>query len=354
MTEKILTIVIPSYNMQQYLPQCLDSLLVSDLERVEVLVVNDGSRDRTSEIGHEYECRFPKSIIVIDKENGNYGSCINAALKIASGKYIKILDADDSFEKDNFERFITYLENVDVDLVVANYVIVNSLGEITSQRILSDIEYQEQSFENILDITKRVGVFEMHCVTYKREILRNINYYQMEGISYTDQQWMLVPMVYVNSVAFFSKFVYRYLIGRDGQTVALESRLRSIRQHAIMCLGLVDEYNKVYFKISEAKRCYLDYRIVNCQLPYIYRTYLLKQSDFEKYAELKEFDEALKKKNYSIYNSLNHEKIASFSPFHYITYWRKYYNSKKRLFFLKQLSQMIKLFEKWERLIHIH
>ncbi len=346
MVEKILTIVIPSYNMQQYLPQCLNSLLVRNLDRVEVLVVNDGSSDRTSEIGHEYEDRFPESIIVVDKENGNYGSCINTALRIASGKYIKILDADDSFEKENFEKFITYLERVDVDLVVSNYVIVNSLGKITSQRIFSHTEYQEQSFENILTIIKRTGTFEMHCVTYKREILKNIGYYQMEGISYTDQQWMLVPMAYVNSVAYFSLFVYRYLIGREGQTVALESRLRSIKQHAKMCLGLVDEYNKIYFKISEEKKCYLDYRIVNCQLPYIYRTYLLKQSNLKKYIELKEFDEALKKKNYCIYNSLKKEKVIAFFPFHYITYWRKYCNSKRRLLFLKYLSQVIKLLEK--------
>ena len=73
MVKKILTIVIPSYNMQQYLPQCLNSLLVRNLDRVEVIVVNDGSSDRTSEIGHEYEGSFPRSIIVIDKENGNYG-----------------------------------------------------------------------------------------------------------------------------------------------------------------------------------------------------------------------------------------------------------------------------------------
>ena len=346
MVKKILTIVIPSYNMQQYLPQCLNSLLVRNLDRVEVIVVNDGSSDRTSEIGHEYEGRFPRSIIVIDKENGNYGSCINTALKIASGKYIKILDADDSFEKENFEKFITYLEKVDVDLVVSNYVIVNSLGEIISQRILSCTEYQERSFERILEIAKLTGIFEMHCVTYKTEILKNIGYYQMEGISYTDQQWMLVPMVYVNSIAFFAQFVYRYFIGREGQTVALESRLRSIKQHVRMCLGLVDEYNKIYSKISEERKWYLDYRIVNCQLPYIYRTYLLKQSDSKKYVELKEFDEALKKKNYSIYNSLNREKIINIFPFHYITYWRKYYNSNMRLLFLKYLSRMIKLFEK--------
>lgn len=95
--EKLLTIIIPTYNMQEYLHRCLDSLLVrADLmDRLEVLVVNDGSKDNSSAIAHEYEAKYSQTIRVIDKENGNYGSCVNRGLVEAQGKYIKVLDADD-------------------------------------------------------------------------------------------------------------------------------------------------------------------------------------------------------------------------------------------------------------------
>ena len=83
---KVISILIPTYNMEKYLGRCLDSLLIEEIDIVEVIVINDGSKDRSSEIAHSYEERFPNSFVVIDKENGNYGSCINAGLSRASGK----------------------------------------------------------------------------------------------------------------------------------------------------------------------------------------------------------------------------------------------------------------------------
>lgn len=107
--EKILTIVIPTYNMQDYLRRCLDSLIVPEeqMQLLEVLVVNDGSKDNSSAIAHEYQDKYPGTFRVIDKENGNYGSCVNRGLKEATGKYIKILDADDWFDTKALTSFVT-------------------------------------------------------------------------------------------------------------------------------------------------------------------------------------------------------------------------------------------------------
>lgn len=82
--EKILTIVIPTYNMQDYLRRCLDSLIVPEeqMKHLEVLVVNDGSKDNSSAIAHEYQDKYPDTFRVIDKENGNYGSCVNRGLRM--------------------------------------------------------------------------------------------------------------------------------------------------------------------------------------------------------------------------------------------------------------------------------
>lgn len=88
--EKILSIVIPTYNMEDLLSKCLSSLIVKNhLDMLEVLVVNDGSKDLSSEIAHQFEKENPDTFRVIDKENGNYGSCVNRGLKEAKGKYIK-------------------------------------------------------------------------------------------------------------------------------------------------------------------------------------------------------------------------------------------------------------------------
>lgn len=104
--------------MEAYIGKCLDSLLIPEFDAVEVLVVNDGSKDRSSEIAHSYADRYPGSIRVIDKPNGNYGSCINAALPLATGRYIKVLDADDTFDTAAFSSFVRLLPSISDDAVI--------------------------------------------------------------------------------------------------------------------------------------------------------------------------------------------------------------------------------------------
>ena len=120
--KKILSIIIPTYNMESLLTQCLNSLMVSkNLDMLEVLVINDGSTDKSSQIAHQYEVEYPNSFRVIDKANGNYGSCINAALPLVKGKYVRILDADDSYNTENLNQFIDFLSDIDVDLVLSDF-----------------------------------------------------------------------------------------------------------------------------------------------------------------------------------------------------------------------------------------
>lgn len=111
---KILTIIIPTYNMEKYLRRCLDSLIIDEdgMKQLEVLVINDGSKDSSSQIAHEYQDKYQDTFRVIDKENGNYGSCVNRGLKEATGKYVKVLDADDWFDTANFTSFLDFIKKV--------------------------------------------------------------------------------------------------------------------------------------------------------------------------------------------------------------------------------------------------
>lgn len=110
--EKLLTIVIPVYKVERYIRKCQDSLIVSDdlMGQLEVLVINDGTPDRSAEIAKEFEKKYPSVFRVIDKENGNYGSCINRGLKEARGKYIRICDGDDSYDSVALCKLLKILE----------------------------------------------------------------------------------------------------------------------------------------------------------------------------------------------------------------------------------------------------
>ncbi len=126
--EKILTIVIPTYNMQDYLRRCLDSLIVPEeqMKHLEVLVVNDGSKDNSSAIAHEYQNKYPDTFRVIDKDNGHYGSCVNAALKIATGKYFRLVDADDWVNTSGLIKLIDLLSVHDEDAVFTKFSLHNT------------------------------------------------------------------------------------------------------------------------------------------------------------------------------------------------------------------------------------
>ena len=326
--------------MEAYLPQCLDSLLVDTLKDVEVLVVNDGSKDKTLEIAQSYHSRYPDSIKVIDKTNGNYGSCINAALKVATGKYVKVLDADDSFEKKNFNDFISFLKDTDSDLVISDYVIVNEEGEITRKYRFLDLgEGKSIKFGGVLDVISDPR-FQMHAVTYRKSIFEKIEYHQQEGISYTDQQWMFEPMNGVESVSFFPKVVYRYLVGRVGQTVSIAVSYKSLNQTIQVVLNMLKSYNVINKKADKYHRSYLLSRLSQ-KIPSIYRIGLLKTKDSIIKDDVFKFDQEFLQLNPTLYNRYGSDKVA-FLSIPYISYWRKRKRKGKPTPLLNLLGKAVK------------
>lgn len=243
--EKQISIIIPTYNMEAYIGRCLDSLLIADFDKVEVLVVNDGSKDRSSEIAHGYESRFPDSIRVIDKPNGNYGSCINAALPLCTGRYVKVLDADDTFDREGFGKMVEDLDSADEDLIVTDFETVDSQGNV--EEVFSFVNADSKialSIDKLLNyFTKRY--VNMHAIAYSMDVFKRFSYHQTEGISYTDTQWSLIPLVFCKDFKVYPYVVYKYLVGRAGQTVDAERMKRSYGQLFRMMRELVAEFSKL-------------------------------------------------------------------------------------------------------------
>lgn len=310
--EKQISIIIPTYNMEAYIGKCLDSLLIPEFDAVEVLVVNDGSRDRSSEIAHTYADRYPASIRVIDKPNGNYGSCINAALPLATGRYVKVLDADDTFDTAAFSRFVQMLPDIDTDLILTSFYTVNEADEITSERDASDFSIVP---EKITDITKnKLEVFprfvSMHRITYNRDIFTRFDYSQIEGVSYSDAQWSIQPLSFCNSVYLSNLFVYRYLLGRVGQTVDPKIVSKSIPQSFKVLDRLVDD-------ISPLNGTMIDSSFYLMQVVKLHRPNYLTalNGSASTYSILKQHDLKIRKLNIQLYEqvgNLGHENLAKF------------------------------------------
>ena len=319
---KLLTIVIPTYNMQDYLHRCLDSLVLKDeqlMSQLEVLVINDGSKDNSSAIAHEYENKYSATFRVIDKENGNYGSCVNRGLKEATGNYIKILDADDWFDTNEFAKYLAALQKVDADLVLTDYSIVDA-GSMNAS-----VAYKPNLQESIVypfrDCNvEEVGIYTMHAVTYRTQMLRDINYTQTEGISYTDSEWVHLPLYSVETMVYLDFNVYQYLVGRDGQTMDPKVMMRTINHHEIIARSLIENEEKhpsqgfAHFTINKQ----IEYMIVK-----VYRTRLaLQDGDSFNQKEMAVFDAYIKDHRPDMYRKMGKLPLKKGMPIPYVLYWR--------------------------------
>ena len=283
--DKILTIVIPTYNMEDYLPFCLNSLLVGKLmDYLDVIIINDGSKDSSSIIAHQYCSSYPNTFRIIDKDNGNYGSCVNRGLAEANGKYIKILDADDRFDTQSLKIIIETLLKIDVDLVLTDYIKVNIKDE-EIERTGYDIQGNE-----ILDFQWMNCFPEMHGVMYKTDNLRRANYRQTEGISYTDQEWVFGPMMSVKLFYYIPRVLYKYLVGREGQTMDPKVYAKSLRPEIQITKSMIQLWEDKGVELDNHHRKYLhDKLIKRIKELYFLNLILLKQTEDRLLIELDEY-----------------------------------------------------------------
>lgn len=315
--EKTLSIIIPTYNMEKYLHKCLDSLLVSKMpERLEVIVVNDGSKDSSLSIAREYESKYPGIFRAIDKPNGNYGSCINRGLREATGKYVKILDADDWFDTKALDGLLDVMSGLDVDLVVSDYMLVSD--DTRMQRRGYGLQAGvEIPVSECFDIA-RVGMFEMHAIAYKRENLLKMEYRQSEGISYTDLEWATIPMSSVGRVYYFNKPVYQYFIGREGNTMSVLYTSKWLKQALIVRKAMVESIDSSRpLSAVEGYKCGL----VEMRLRDMYLAALMKGGLNDD--ALKEFDDYLKHKNRSLYDAMEYVTVHDRFKYRFVKAWRK-------------------------------
>lgn len=325
--EKIISIIIPTYNMEKFLEKCITSLILPDLtlmEQLEVLVIIDGGTDRSSEIAHFYQTKYPGIIRVIDKENGNYGSCINCGLKESTGKYIKVLDSDDSFDTKNFEYLLRQLSSVDVDLIVSDFVYKNEF-DIDGKRHTRSIEsYKVLNFNDVVDEFNK-NLISMHELTYNKRVFSGLNYFQTEGISYTDLEWCFSPMSRVQTVYYINITVYRYLIGRTGQTIDPKVVIRSLPHKIKTGEAMTLLYS--HLDVDKAHKAYLTNRLIWSNND-IYFSYLV-YPHVRDLSILCNYDSYIKSISDEHYRQLEESIASKRLPLKYIKIWRKQRNMKR-------------------------
>lgn len=232
---KLLTIVVPCYNSESYLHKCINSLLPGG-ECVEIIIVNDGSRDGTEEIAEYYAAQYPHMVRVINQENGGHGAAVNAGLLAARGVYFKVVDSDDWLDPEAYRKVLGVLEQKlmdaeDVDLFISNYVYEKEGAKHKKTMKFRGILPENKVFTwNDIQTIPRGHYILMHSAIYRTRLLKECGLNLPRHTFYVDNLFVYLPLKYVKNLYYINADFYRYYIGREGQSVNEATMIKRIDQ----------------------------------------------------------------------------------------------------------------------------
>ena len=297
--EKILTVVIPSYNTDAYIEECMPSFLDEKiLGDVEILIINDGSKDNTASLAEKYAEKYPDTIRVITKENGGHGSVINRGIEEAKGKYFKVVDGDDWVITENFVKLVENLKQIEVDLVLNPYVkhhIIRKTESIEESQI-KDYGVVKQFDE----VAKELNPLELHRITFRTSILKDNQIKMQEKCYYEDSEYDLYPTPYINTVVFYEEPVYVYRIGSPTQSVNMGNAVKNLDMHYIILKNMIKFYHNLPSDISKEKRDYI-IRFIVSRIQSHYGIYLKIKLGKDARKGMMEFDKELKELSGELY-----------------------------------------------------
>ena len=237
--DKLLTITVPAYNVEAYLDRCLSSMVLTKqtstepqplMSALEVLVINDGSKDGTEAIGLRYQDEYPDTFRVISKENGGHGSGINTGIREARGKYFKVVDGDDWVETETLGRFLEVLSRIDADLIASDYQLIRD-GSYEVQEVRKGMQHLPAGRTAAFSELTPDDFVKIHAFTIKTELLRRQNERIDEHCFYVDTEYVMFPIPFTKTVYYDDNILYNYRVGRDGQSVNIRSMQKNRAQH---------------------------------------------------------------------------------------------------------------------------
>lgn len=235
----VLTVSVAAYNVERFLTRCLDSCIGFAPGQLDVIVVDDGSTDATGEIADRYAKKYSETFRVIHKENGHYGSTVNASLGIARGKYYRLLDSDDWFDREALDKWLQILSKTNADAVITSSM---RMMEKSRETIIMDswAEVPEGDY-NIKDLpVEEVPGPGISNLAYRTDFLRNMTLSLLEKCNYVDEELRCIPWCHVQKVRVDHIPVYCVLKEREGQNTSFEGIRGSASDKARMFFHVME------------------------------------------------------------------------------------------------------------------
>lgn len=253
---KLITFAVPCYNSESYMRHCIDSLLEGG-EEVEILIVNDGSKDGTAQIADEYASKYPTIVRAIHQENGGHGEAVNTGLLNATGYYYKVVDSDDWVNKAAYHDILEVLrkmvrENISLDMLLSNFVYEKQGARRKKVMSYRNMFPQDEVITwDDMRFLKKSQYILMHSVIYRTELLRECGLKLPKHTFYVDNIFVYQPLPYVKTIYYLDVNFYRYFIGRGDQSVNEKVMIGRIDQQIRVTHIMLETYN--VWKIENKK-----------------------------------------------------------------------------------------------------
>lgn len=288
---KYISFAIPCYNSAAYMDRAIESALKGG-DDVEIIIVNDGSKDDTSEIAHQYEEKYPGIIKAVDKENGGHGDAVNVGLANATGKYFKVVDSDDWVDEDSLKKILHAMHQFEerqeqVDMLIANYVYEKEGA--AHKRVIN--------YTNVLPQEKIIGWNEvgrfridqyilMHSVIYRTDFLKLSQLSLPKHTFYVDNIYVYYPLPYVRKIYYMNLDFYRYYIGREDQSVNEKVMIGRVDQQIFVTKTMIDMYDMKKITNKKLRNYMTNYLAIMMTVSSILLIRSKKEENLEKKKEL--------------------------------------------------------------------
>ena len=240
----LISIIVPVYNAEKYLKKCIESILEQTYTNLEIILINDGSKDTSKIICDEFAKKDDR-IVVIHKENEGVGRARNDGLDRATGKYIAFVDSDDYIEKNAIEILYNTLIEKKVDCVKGNYDIITSTGVNQNTELKLDKKYEDDEIKEFVYhlLSERVRSF-LWLLLIKKEYIKDR--FNEELFLYEDVNFYLSFLGNIRSIYVFSEVIYHYVITENSlsrDTNKMYSKIENLKLANIILKETLSKYD---------------------------------------------------------------------------------------------------------------
>ena len=307
---KLLSIAIPSYNSQDYLSHAVESLLPGG-DEVEILIVDDGSQDKTAQIADDYERRYPGIVRAIHKENGGHGDAVMTGLKNAAGLYFKVVDSDDWVDAEAYPKVLETLRRFardPIDMLISNFIY-----DKAGVRHKHTMRYRHAlpqgrvfGWEETRHFRKGQYML-MHSVIYRTQLLIDCGLTLPKHTFYVDELYVYVPLKNVEKMYYLDADFYHYFIGREDQSVQEQVMIRRIDQALLVNRLLVSAVNPYTIPDIHKRKYMMNFLEI---VTTVSSVLLTKSGTEENLKKKKELWAYIEKENPRLYQELRHRLLG--------------------------------------------